>query len=351
MALQAVLRRTELTFIIFTARRMRSYLTYVEIRHYDVVPAGNGTHFNIQKLDLPYEQARHFFQAVWWMSRVRSRHTDGTSLGDFRSVGSTGGGFATVQIVAGTQKVTVSDLRSAGHAGTFLGMRTHSESYEPSAFIDLVVQLFRREMPERLGQPWQVQKMSEEWDSFDFTEERLARIKTTSAELLRLFRKGKLAPRAAFQLVNMAGRMGWRELRGEIEAIATFLPPPLEHEKRLAQIKEELNRWQEKLGTEAGQKAFRKRQLRRFGSEIGFQLLEFDGSEEPKPQPVLSEGALEQLNRELGLLHSHLPTDGQRALAEFVRWCETNEMKGTQNNRTAMAAILKSIRAAIGAGE
>lgn len=252
--------------------RKGSYLAYVGAPHYwnHVSPLASRTQYDFRKLDLSYEQARRALQLVWWMSRIRSRALTSESI-EFTSGGSTSDGYATVQLAAKGHDLTVSGMRSANHEGTFLGVGAYRESYDTSAFINLVVQLFARELPERLGQPWKAQAMSNHWNEErnapePQTDHELARVKVLTTNFLQLFRERKLGAGTVLEAVQAVGERGWRDLRPKVEQLATMLPPPLEHEGELAKIDAQLKEWEKKLGADASEKGFHDREHRRYAA-------------------------------------------------------------------------------------
>lgn len=254
--------------------REGSYLAYAASVQYwhDVSALEIRTQYEFRKLDLSYAQARRILQTVWWMSRIRSRQLTSDSSMEFMSGGSTSDGFATVRIAAKESNLTVTGTRSANHPGTFLGVGEFDETYSTSAFINLVVQLFQREIPDRLGHAWKAQEIPLRWNEARRapeaqTDQELARIKVLTADFLRLFRERRLAAGIAVQAVMAVGERGWHDLRPEVEQISGMLPPLLDHEKRLEGIAAQLKEWEEKLGADASEKAHHKRERRRFAME------------------------------------------------------------------------------------
>ncbi len=217
-----------------------------------------GDQWSVQRLDLSREQARRLFQTVWWMSRVRSLHFHG---------GQSGGG---IQGGYGSAVVT---LQCQGEAATF-GSRYEDgyDGYGPSRFASLTLRLFEREAPEWLGKAWSalfkpVRLVEREGLPVPQSAEELTQVKSAMAEVLQLFREGKVGRPLAEQAVTAVGEQGWRDLRGAVEQARDLLPPPFPFERRRAEIDAQLKPWKEKLGKEASEWASSMRETRRRPSE------------------------------------------------------------------------------------
>ncbi len=213
----------------------------------------------VRRLDLSQDQARRLLQTLWWMSRVRTRALpSGESLGG-PGGSSTSDGEATVQIVAGGDKVTITATRSDDYMVDYVGVSAFSAAYSATSFINLAVRLFQREVPAWLGEAWTSQAPPDREESWPFEgsqpPEDLIAARRRVAELLQLAIKGKVAPDLTGPMVLMVGSDGWQELRPAVERLATQLPPPFAWEKRIEDIEKEISVWEQKFGEAASERA------------------------------------------------------------------------------------------------
>ena len=223
--------------------------------------------FAFERVELPYEQARHLLQTTWWLSRVRAQQL-AKSTNSYMSGGSTSDGSASTQFITAQENLTISAMRYAGHPHSFAGVGVFSEAYDPSAFTNLVMKLFHMELPKRLGPQWAgLTRLHQE----EITRENEQRWKSSARELFASHREGRLTTAAIVPAVAAVGELGWQELRDEVEAVRTQLPPLLVHEQRVAQLEAELKALSEKLGPGADERGQRKRELRRLPGMGGFE--------------------------------------------------------------------------------
>lgn len=248
--------------------REGSYFAYVETSWWGgIAPLHmRRAALDFRKVDLAYEQARHVLQTGWWLSRIRSRQisSDGEQM---VGGGSTSDGFASVHLASKDSNFTLGGFRYAGFGWRFAGCDLTDETYSPSAFVNLTVQLLRRELPGKIGTAWESlatpSRWTEEIDAPEpHTAEEIERLKATARELLRLYGDGSLRAGPAYEVVRAAGEMGWKELRPAIERVKTVIPPPAAYENRLAEIDAELARLAKELGPEASPAGYRNRQYR-----------------------------------------------------------------------------------------
>jgi hypothetical protein len=243
-----------------------SYLMYLEDVYYgrQMESGERRPYFDVRRLELPYETARHLLQTGWWLSRVRTREVTGKGGSDFMNGGSTSDGVATVLIDAGPAGVRIKATRTAADRGRFQGSGAMSGGYDASAYISLVVQLFAREVPARLGSAWTGQRLPLRWDRQRSlpraqTPPELARAKAIYADVLRQAVDGKLPSAVVLPAEIAAGEMGWSDLRGHLEAIRDQLAEQLPHETRVAELDAELGDWKMLLGEAGSDEARRSR--------------------------------------------------------------------------------------------
>ena len=233
--------------------------------------------FAFRKIDVSFEDARHVLQTVWWMSKARSRpvtHDDASR--EFPAGSITDLGYITVTFVSHRSRFTLFGEQMPEFYNTFLGLGNFdSYEYSGEVFANLVGQFFSREIPERLGEPWKASLTTNGWqrDGFStepgYTPAEMRRFKAATTEVLGLFRKQKLPVSAVTYAVKAVGVKGWRDLRGELEKVATILPPRPEAEKRLAKLDSEIKRLSDKLApVEASRSAHFERAQRRAGPQV-----------------------------------------------------------------------------------
>jgi hypothetical protein len=219
---------------------------------------------DFRKLELPYEQARHVLQTTWWLSRIRSRKISQQSSA-MSGLSSTSDGFATVHFASKEREFTVTGIRYGSDSVLYPGVGQTSEEYDESAFINLVVRLLNDDFPASLGKAWDSLGTLSRWTERDDapdpqSAEELERLKATAGELLGSFRVGTLRAAVASEVVHAAGQMGWKDLRDEIEGVASKLPALLEYEKQLAEMETRLAALRKKLGPKASDAGVRERQ-------------------------------------------------------------------------------------------
>lgn len=247
--------------------REGSSLVYAEsIAHWWQVPVNeNGRRYDFLKIDLTYEEARHLFQTIWWLSRIRSTKIFTNSANPLG--GSTSDGFARLIIRSEAHSEIIEDTRS-GVRERFPG---GSGEYSPASLINLVFTLFLNDLPKRLGERWEAQASAAKREYEDarmvHTPEELSRIKTRSAEMLQLFCDEGGSKEVVSQVVQAVGEEGWKDLRPLVDAAAAKLPPLTTREEQVAAIEAEVKTWKEKLGFEGSDRARLSRDIRRDNAE------------------------------------------------------------------------------------
>jgi len=240
------------------------YAEIIQPRKIDLVPI-KGPSVEFRKLEIPYETARHVLQTIWWMSRIRSGEIKGSRFSQM-DMSSTDDGIASVEISTGALHISAEGWRGGidPWGCRFRGIGFASEAFDQSAFVNLVMQLFRREVPERLGLAWRSAAINSVGSiDMPWTPAESERARTIVSEVLQLFHEHKASPALASCAVEVAGDYGWRDLRPMIERIAVELPPPANREKRVDRIEQEIARYKKELGVGADETSFRSREQRR----------------------------------------------------------------------------------------
>ena len=163
-------------------------------------------HFGFQKLALPYEEARQLFQTIWWMSQARSRKVtnddfmDDDIANEYPLNMCSDTASLSVRIVSHRGDAAFEGFQNYSGIPDFAGVAANSGSYSygAAAFVNLVAQLFDREIPDHLGKPWPAAATSNRWQESgvqperEYTAKDKRRFKDSVIELLNLYREHKL---------------------------------------------------------------------------------------------------------------------------------------------------------------
>jgi hypothetical protein len=288
-----------------------SYFEYID-QDWFVPPPESKLFSHFRKSPIPHEQARQLFQNLWWMSRLRSRALGEAAGQESGWAGSTSDGYASVQIVDGDKLSTIGGGRAARYPGRFVGVGYVDGSYERSSFINLAVQIFGQELPERFGLPAAGSQAPGRWP---LQQGEPAETKAGATEMMRLFLDGKFPAEAMLPIVQVTGAMGWRDLRPTLAELTARLPSMTEYEKQRGDLDVKIRQWENRLETGTGIGARWNRHNRRNGINTGFQGvpgLDLPQDAPPPPPPP------------------HLTKEEEATFGEFDALCEKRDQLDAQ---------------------
>ena len=246
-----------------------SYLAYTYVSEKDEEPDGlwaRRSSYDLRRMDVRYEDARHFADVIWWLRRVRS-WTDaedflwhdfggGEDAGALRMTWGRGDGFREL----GTAWLGDAAGRWKGHWG-------------PDALVNVAGYLFQTALPQRLGEPWDEQERptgpgegGPNHCASPFQEDIPPQLKAWRREQARLHvarlieffsaDESRLAHAALRAAVRAAGDFALAEFAPQIRAIARQLPPPTQPLPTLKQLEERESKALHEMSDDKGRKNY-----------------------------------------------------------------------------------------------
>jgi hypothetical protein len=229
-----------------------SYLAYACASEKDAEPDdlwARRSSYDLRRIEMKYEEARHFADVIWWLQRVRS-WTDAEDSG--WSEGGAGEDAGALRMTWGQG----GEFRELGTVWQGHVASRWNGPWGPDALVNVAAGLFQCALPERLGARWTGQEplpgpdeaASNRWAS-PFEEDTPPQLRAWRREQARLHvarlieffsaDESRLAHAALRAAVRAAGDFALAEFAPQIRAIERQLPPPARPLPTLQQLQEQ----------------------------------------------------------------------------------------------------------------